>query len=107
MLSSSGPAPNSGASESPSPSWFRFSDAQEAQFLIFVKYGGIAIGSIAAIAAAVILPLIYFDVDVAPSVVERTSWLIISVVICLSASRAIRAAYERGRNDALQSEQPA
>ena len=107
MISSPGQASNSNASGSGYLSRFTFSDAEGSQFLILVKYGMIAIGSAALSIGTLIVLLTYADVDISESNLWRIVGLIASVAICTSAGRAIRAAYEKGREDGIQSEQAA
>lgn len=84
-----------------------FSEAEGSQFLILVKYGMIAISSMALSIGALIVLLMYLDVDISESNLWRIVGLIMSVAICTSAGRAIRAAYEKGREDGIQSEKAA
>ena len=105
MISSSGQASDSSASDSGFMGRFSFSEAEGVPFLIYVKYGIIAIGSAALGIGALIVLLIYFDVDISASNLWRIVGLIASFAIGTSAFRAIRAAYEKGREDAMRSEQ--
>ena len=107
MPPSPGQASNSNASDSGFMSWFSFSEAEGAQFLIYVKYGMIAIGSAALGIGGFILLFMYFDVDISESNLSHLVGLIASLAIGMSAFRAIRAAYEKGRDDAIQSGQAA
>ena len=105
MISSSGQASDSSASDSGFMGRFSFSEAEGAQFLIFVKYGMIAIGSAALGIGVLIVLLMYVDVDISEPNLWRIVGLIASVAIATSAFRAIWAAYEKGREDAMRSEQ--